>query len=219
MSHTSNSAFSPLNQATISLEDFRQDVVSRISRRQRGIPETEAESQTTGEALIMSLDDFKTALAAKLPAKKYVDLHNAPGSTPPLQEVSVHDVPAGNLHSHPKFEPIVKKEPVSERLAGDLHVNPEFAPIVKKEPVSGPATKRNCDRKKKSQNHCGRCGQLGHNSRTCRKDSSTHSSPGPGDDDDSSVRSDDMVDQSPQSATVEFYQQEEDEEQEEEYYT
>ncbi|KAJ7468341.1 hypothetical protein B0H11DRAFT_1921208 [Mycena galericulata] len=125
MNRTNNSALSLRNQASMSLEDFRQDVTDRINR-QRGMPPTEPESQMktthiSAKDKEFTLREFKMEVASKNPgianmlkegvppvAKEFFDLHDAPGrSTPPVKK-SV----TGNL-SHGRPEVDVKKEPVA----------------------------------------------------------------------------------------------------------
>ncbi|KAJ7506275.1 hypothetical protein B0H11DRAFT_1904158 [Mycena galericulata] len=124
MNRTNNSALSLRNQASMSLEDFRQDVTDRINR-QRGMPtEPESQMKTThisAKEKEFTFEEFKMQVASKnqgianmlkegvLPvAKEFFDLHDAPGrSTPPVTK-SV----TGNL-SHGRPEVDVKKEPVA----------------------------------------------------------------------------------------------------------
>ncbi|KAJ7621774.1 hypothetical protein DFH06DRAFT_1143510 [Mycena polygramma] len=89
-----NSVSSSLNQATISMDDFRNDVESRI-RRLRGIAtQTDVPAKNGG----LSHEDFKMAVVSKIliPAKTNVKLEGAPGIPQPTEEAvaeaGVHNV-------------------------------------------------------------------------------------------------------------------------------
>ncbi|KAJ7656911.1 hypothetical protein DFH06DRAFT_1132125 [Mycena polygramma] len=89
---SNNSVSSSLNRATISMDDFRNDVESRI-RRLRGIAtQTDVPAKNGG----LSHEDFKMAVVSKIPAKTNVKLEGAPGISQPVEEAvaeaGVHNV-------------------------------------------------------------------------------------------------------------------------------